>query len=126
MTVLIDSWAWIEYFRGSEAGEKAREYIESENEIIISTINMAEIYRWILRFYDEKIAEKKRNFIKKRVIIIDVTEEIAIEAAKIKHKLKWGLGDSIIYATAKQEKAKVLTGDPHFKGLKDVIYIGKS
>ncbi|RLG60071.1 MAG: hypothetical protein DRN95_00565 [Candidatus Hydrothermarchaeota archaeon] len=125
MTVLIDSWAWIEYFRGSKAGEKVRKYIEGENEIIISTINMAEIYRWILRFYDEKIAEEKRNFIKKRAIVIDVTEEIAIKSAKIKHKLKWGLGDSIIYATAKQEKAKVLTGDPHFKNLKDVIYIGE-
>jgi len=122
---LIDSWAWIEYFRGSKAGEKVRKYIEGENEIIISTINMAEIYRWILRFYDEKIAEEKRNFIKKRAIVIDVTEEIAIKSAKIKHKLKWGLGDSIIYATAKQEKAKVLTGDPHFKNLKDVIYIGE-
>jgi len=27
-------------------------------------------------------------------------------------------------ATAKQAKAKILTGDPDFKGLRDVIYIG--
>ncbi|KPQ41521.1 MAG: hypothetical protein MPEBLZ_03884, partial [Candidatus Methanoperedens nitroreducens] len=30
---------------------------------------------------------------------------------------------SIIYATAKREGALVLTGDPHFKGLNDVIYL---
>jgi len=34
------------------------------------------------------------------------------------------LADSIILATAKQAKAKILTGDPDFRGLKDILYIG--
>lgn len=123
MTVLIDSWAWIEYFRGSKPGERVKEYVEDEVNVVVSTINIAEVYRWILRYYDEKVAEEKRMAIRERSVIIEVSEEIAVQAAKIRHNKGWGLGDSIIYATAKREGAKVLTGDPDFKELDDVIFL---
>ena len=123
MTVLIDSWAWIEYFKGSKAGEKARKYIEGKGKTIISAINIAEVYRWILRFYNEKIAQEKIDVMKERCFIIPVDEEIAIMAAKIKHEEKFGLGDAIIYATAKKENAFVLTGDSDFKDKENVIFI---
>ena len=35
----------------------------------------------------------------------------------------FGLADAIIYETAKSENAPVLTGDEHFKGVENVIYI---
>ena len=123
MIVLIDSWAWIEYFKGSKAGEKARKYIEGKEKAIISAINIAEVYRWILRFYDEKIAKEKINVMKERCFIIPVDEEIAIMAAKIRHKEKLGLGDAIIYATAKKENAFILTGDDDFRDKENVIFI---
>ncbi len=66
MTVLVDSWGWIEYFNGSAPGEKVRELIENPKEkVIVSAINIAEVYNSFLR-----------------------------------------------------------TGDPHFKGVKDVVYLG--
>ena len=123
MTVLIDSWAWIEYFKGSKAGGKVRKYIEGKEKAIISAINIAEVYRWILRFYDEKIAKEKINVMEERCFIIPVDGEIAIMAAKIRHKEKLGLGDAIIYATAKKEDATLLTGDNDFKDKENVIFI---
>ena len=123
MTVLIDSWAWIEYFRGSKAGEKIRRYIEGREKAIISAINIAEVYRWILSFYDEKVAEEKVDIMKERCFVIPVDEEIAIMAAKIKHREKLGLGDALIYATAKKESAMLLTGDSDFEGKEDVIFV---
>ncbi|KAF5430857.1 putative nucleic acid-binding protein, contains PIN domain [Candidatus Methanophagaceae archaeon] len=121
---MIDSWAWIEYFRGSKAGEQIKGVIEdSEEKMVISTINIAEVYRLILRFYSEDFAEEKIEAMKQRAFVCDVIEEIAVEAAKIKHKKKWGLGDSLIYATAKKEGARVLTGDPDFKDVEGVIFI---
>ena len=96
-----------------------------EQKIVVSTINIAEVYNAFRRDYDEPSAETARKTIRQRSYVIEVTEEIAIGSAKIKHELKWGLGDSIIYATAKREGALVLTGDPHFKDLKEVIYLGK-
>jgi predicted nucleic acid-binding protein len=35
----------------------------------------------------------------------------------------WGLADSIVYATALLKKAEVVTGDEHFKKLKNVLFI---
>jgi predicted nucleic acid-binding protein len=125
LTVLVDSCAWIEYFQGSSLGEKVRDYVEDDEEIIVSTINIAEVYRWILRFYNQEIAEEKRRAIKDRCLLIDVDEEIAVDAARIKHDLGWGLGDSIIYATAKNEGAKVLTCDSDFQGQENVIFLDR-
>lgn len=125
MTVLVDSWAWIEYFKGSEAGGRAREIIEDPSEtIVLSTINIAEVYRRILEDYDETKAEEKGEVMKDRSFVQPVDEDIAVVSAKIKFERRWGLGDSIIYATAKRENAKVLTGDPHFEGLEETIFIG--
>lgn len=124
MTVLIDSWAWIEYFRGSRAGEKVSRIVEDEEEAVISTINLAEVYRWVLRFYDKDTAKEKADAMKQRCFVVDVTEDIAIKSADIKHETKLGLGDAIILATANQENAKVLTGDPDFRGRDGVVYIG--
>jgi predicted nucleic acid-binding protein len=121
---LIDSWAWIEFFKGSKAGEKVRDFISSSDIVIISAINIAEVYRWFLRSYSIAEAEEARRVMKDTSLILPVTEDIAVEAAKIRHKGGWGLGDSIIYTTAKQEKSKIVTGDPDFKGIKDVIFLG--
>jgi hypothetical protein len=38
----------------------------------------------------------------------------------------WPVADSIIYATARSRSAQVVTGDPHFKGLDDVVFLGPS
>jgi predicted nucleic acid-binding protein len=125
LIVLIDSWAWVEFFAGSKTGELVKTYVMDENqEIIMSSINLAEIYRIALDRFDEKIAEKRRRAMITRCYLIPVDEEIAIHGARFRHERDWGLGDALIYATAIREGAKVLTGDPHFKGLKDVIFLG--
>lgn len=114
----------MEYFRGSDAGKEIRELVEDDEKAVISTINLAEVYRWVLRFYGEREAEEKASVMKQRCFVIDVTEEIAIMSAKIKHAQKMGLGDAIVLATANQEGAKIVTGDPDFKDLEGVTYLG--
>jgi len=101
-------------------------YLDDDQDLIISTVNLAEVYRWILHVYDERIAEEKKAAMKERCILIDVDEEIAVEAARIKHRLKWGLGDSIVYATARRKAASVLTGDGDFQGQDDVIFLKRT
>jgi predicted nucleic acid-binding protein len=128
MTVLIDSWAWIEYFKGSAVGEKVKEFIEnSQDKVIVSAVNIAEVYNSFLRDYsppdNNRYAVASRKAMNQRSYVYEVDEEIAVDSAKIKNEKKWGLGDSIIYATAKREGAKVLANDPHFRGLKDIIFL---
>lgn len=124
MTVLIDSWAWVEFFAGTKIGEKVKAYVmDADQEIVISSINLAEIYRLALDRFDEQTAEKRRRAMISRCYLIPVDEEIAVRGARFRHERDWGLGDALIYATAVREGTEVLTGDPHFKGLKDVIFL---
>ena len=124
MTVLVDSWAWIEYFKGSSAGVKAKEIIESSQKVLLSTINVSEIYLFLLR---NKPADAERliKFIIDSSFITPLTTSIALKAARIKHMQKIGLADAIVAATAEENNAKILTGDDDFKNMKNVIYLGK-
>ncbi|MEE8358563.1 MAG: type II toxin-antitoxin system VapC family toxin [Candidatus Hydrothermarchaeales archaeon] len=125
MTVLIDSWAWIEYFRGSEKGKTVVPIIESDEEIIVSAINLAEVYYTTLKKKGRETAKKQRDAIEMRCRIIGVDAEIATRGAEIKLERKWGLADAIILATAEIENVTLLTGDPHFKGMPNVEFLGE-
>ena len=115
----------MEFFAGSKTGETVKTYVMDEDqEIIISSINLAEIYRIALDRFDEQTAEKRRRSMISRCYLIPVDDEIAVTGPRFRHERDWGLVDALIYATAIREGAKVLTGDHHFKGLKDVIFLG--
>jgi len=129
MRYVMDSYAWLEYFMGTEAGRRVKEIIDSEtDEKLTPSICLAEIYAKILKAEDEEKAELRRAFIKSRSALIPLTEELAVEAAKadvpMKRKVQgWGLADSIVLSTARNRKGKVVTGDPHFRGLAEAHMI---
>jgi predicted nucleic acid-binding protein len=126
---MIDSYAWLEYFMGTEAGRKVKAIIDSEaNEKLTPSICLAEIYAKILRTEDEKKAELHRAFIKSRSALVTLTEELAVEAAKIDVDMKkkvqgWGLADSIVLSTARNRNGKVASGDQHFRGLAEAYMV---
>ena len=126
LPIVIDSWCWIEYFKGTTSANDAAKYIEGDMLAFVSTINLSEIYRWFLLSYSDAEANSAIQDVKDRCFIVPVDEQIAIIAAKIKHELKWGLGDSIILATARTRNAVVITGDPDFKNVPNTIIIGQS
>ena len=123
MTVLIDSWAWIEYWKGGKLAEEAASYIDGEEESVVSTINLAEVHLWVARSYDDAVAGEKVATMEKRCHVIPVERDIAVEAAKIKRSEKLGLADSLILATARQAGGRVVTGDSDMKDLRDVIFL---
>jgi len=129
---VIDSYAWVEYFRASAAGEVAREFIE-RGKSATPTIVVSEISRKLLKEIDEgnETAEgrlKRLEFIRATTQVIDLDFDIAVQAGEIDSRMKkqrkgWGLADSIIFCTAKVVKGKVVTGDEHFKGLDETLFI---
>jgi predicted nucleic acid-binding protein len=123
MTVLIDSWAWIEYWKGGKLAQSAAKYIEGEEEAIVSPINIAEIYHWISKYYNERTADTRISLVERRCYMIPVERDIAIEAAKIKKRNQLGLADSVILATARSVQGKLVTGDPDFKSVDNVILL---
>ncbi|MEA3254965.1 MAG: type II toxin-antitoxin system VapC family toxin [Candidatus Altiarchaeota archaeon] len=122
MKYLIDSYGWFEYFFGSMKGEIIKKIIISEGEVIISPVNLIEVYSKYLR-ERPKEAEDKKIFMLSRSRMIPLNKGISEVASRFKVDLGMGLAGSIILATAREEKAKVVTGDQHFKGMKDVVFL---
>ncbi|MBS7628433.1 type II toxin-antitoxin system VapC family toxin [Candidatus Bathyarchaeota archaeon] len=116
---LIDSFAWIEYFSGSNAGAIARPFIES-NRGITPTIVIAELSEKYRR--EELSFDDDLDFITRRTNVISLDTSIAEKAGSLSHERKqkvksWGLADSIVLATARIHNAKIVTGDEHFLDL---------
>lgn len=125
MTVLIDSWAWIEYWKGSKHASGAARYIESDEEAYVSTVNLIEIYSWFARSYGENVAKGRIETVEKRTYIVPLEKDISIEAARLKLKYKLGIADSVVLATARHINGKVITGDPDFNNIEDVVLINE-
>ncbi|MEM2841283.1 MAG: PIN domain-containing protein [Candidatus Bathyarchaeia archaeon] len=134
MKIVVDAYAWIEIFIGSEKGEKAREHIEKASEVYTPDTVLAEIARKYLREgADQRDAEERLRMIVEVSNIAPIDVEVALEAAKSYMKLsdearKAGmkapsLFDAIVLGTAKSLNAKILTGDEHFKNLQETLWI---
>ena len=60
--------------------------------------------------------------------VVNADEEISLEAGLLHFEMRktmkdFGLADAYVLATARKLKAKVLTGDPHFKNMKEAVLI---
>ena len=126
MKYLIDSFAWIEYFQGSEIGNKAKEFIDSDNELFSINLTISEV---VSRFKRKNFDfESAYNAIITLSKVVEISPEIAKKAgefhAEIRKKIKdFGLVDSLILILARELNAKIVTGDEHFRGFKEVIFI---
>ena len=134
MNVVVDSYAWIELFLGSEKGEKVNEIMLGAEEIRTPDIVLAEISR---KYQREKLNEKRvksrLETISSASLVTPVTPTIALKAgrayfelsekAKRERRRSPSLFDAIILAMAREYDSKVLTGDQHFESLQETILI---
>ncbi|MCH7902571.1 PIN domain-containing protein [archaeon] len=125
---ILDSYAWIEYFRGSKKGEIVNRFIQNEK-CFTPSIVIAEL----ADLYSKKkygFLQGDIDFIKANSSVLVLDAEIALNSGKIKQRIRkkyknnFGLADAIMLATARAAGAIVLTGDHHFKKLKNIEYLG--
>jgi len=118
---LLDSFAWIEYFMGSEKGAKVRDYVEGNEPLYTPTVCLTEVKSRYIR--DKKDPATRIELIVDRSFILPLDQEIALLAADIKQKHKLHTIDAIIYATAQRRGLTLVTGDQHFRGIPNVEMI---
>ncbi len=125
---VIDAYAWIEYILGSEKGVALKKIIAGEqNKIFTLESTFAEIKEWCLREnYDFEIIYPK---IRQNTYEVPLFLDNWLAAADIKFEMRktkkdFGLIDALLLAYQKRSGSVIVTGDPHFRGLKEVKYIG--
>jgi predicted nucleic acid-binding protein len=131
---VIDAYAWVELFLGSEKGLRVKELLGDADEIYTPGTVLAEIAcKYIREGADEKTVNLRLNAIASASNVTQVDSELALEAAKCyaelstyakKSKLNTpSLFDAIVLATGRILKAKILTGDEHFKNQPETVWI---
>ncbi|MBI3190582.1 PIN domain-containing protein, partial [archaeon] len=118
----LDTSAWIEFFVGSDSGEKIKEYLEN-SVCFTSIVSIAEVSNWAAKNNMNGI--KLVEDMKKLTEVIDLTGKISFLAGIInndrkKIKKDWGIMDSFILATAEMYELRILTKDTHFNDLTNV------
>ena len=115
----FDSYAIFEILNGN-VNYKRYEY----SKIIITQLNLFEVYLKVLRDSSEKNADEV--IAKYCIFSIDFDEEVIKEAAKLKillNKRDIFMTDCIGYCLAKQLDIKFLTGDNAFEKLDNVEFV---
>lgn len=137
MKIVIDTYAWIEVFLGTEKGRKAVEIIRDADEVYTPSIVLAEISKkYAQSGYSDKEIEERIRAITRQTRIVKIDERLALLIAKAYRELirnyeekgskgnKPGVADAIILASAWKVGGKILTGDAHFKDMELTIWIG--
>jgi predicted nucleic acid-binding protein len=118
---LVDSSGWLEYFVDGKNADKFAAVIENTEELIVSSLNIYEVFKKVIAERDEDSALEAVAMMQ-QAKVQEVTPSIAMQAAKFSHIFKMPLADSIIYITALENNAVVWTQDADFKGIQGVEY----
>jgi len=118
--MIVDSFGWIEWLTEGELADKYADYLRSPEKLITPVIVIYEVYKKLKQILSEEFALRVvAKFHETK--IIPLTADLALLAPDVSLKWKLPMADAFVYATALSEKCPVVTFDPHFERLRQVI-----
>ncbi len=121
---VVDSSAWLEYFGDGECAQEFAAAIESSAELVVPTLTLFEVFKRICQLSGEPVALDLIGVMLQGQVV-DLSPELALEAAHLSLKTGLAMADSIILATARAFDATLWTQDAHFEGMDGVEYRAK-
>jgi len=127
MLLIIDTYAWVEYFIGSQLGKKVKRLLENpKNKFITLECCLAELGGWAIRNnidFKEVMCVVETNS-----KLLPISKKNWIDGAEIKsHMMKrirdFGLIDALLIAKQKELKARLVTADLHFRNLRGIDFL---
>ena len=127
--MVLDSYAILAYLNREKGSEKVQKILaaaqEGGNMVLMNEINIGETYYILHRKRGPENAAYFLNTVLAGLPINKAsnTFENVISASKIKAMYPLSFADCFAVATAHRENAAVVTGDPEFKKVEDLIKI---
>jgi predicted nucleic acid-binding protein len=118
---LVDTSGWIEYFFDGPNASYFSEPIEDTENLLVPVVCLYEVFKKINQVADKAKALQAVAHMKQGRVI-ELSEEIALRAARISLQNKLPMADSFIYAAGQLEGAVIWTQDIDFNGLPGVKY----
>jgi predicted nucleic acid-binding protein len=133
--IVVDSYAWVELFIGSEKGRMVKDKLEAADEVYTPDIVLAELARkYRGERVETRIVEERLSKVLELSRTVPVDKDVAIKSAELDKELKKkareaglrepGLFDAIVLAVTKVLNANLITGDEHFREMPEVIWVG--
>lgn len=123
---LLDSFALLAYLNKENNYDKVKSLLLSQGVILlINEINLGEIFYILIRERGIEKAEYFMNTIFPSLAITPVANTFSniLEASRIKAKYPISYADCFAVATALKEDASIVTGDPEFKKVQEIVEI---
>ncbi|MFC5343010.1 type II toxin-antitoxin system VapC family toxin [Brevundimonas staleyi] len=121
---LVDTSAWIEWLIDSPTAESLARTIPEAADWLVPTLVQFELAKWMTRERGEAATDRAVAF-SRTCVVVPLTTHIALQAAEISATHKLATADAVIYATAQEYGADLLTCDAHFRDLPGVILVEK-
>lgn len=121
---LVDTCGWIEWLTDSPLAEAYAGYLEAADTLLVPTLVQHELYKWLCRERDVPTA-LSAIAATQTATVQPLDTSLALQAADVVLEFKLAMADAVIYATARQHGAKLVTSDSHFQNLPDVVFLPK-
>jgi predicted nucleic acid-binding protein len=122
--VLVDTCGWIEWLTSGALSRRYAPLFRQPQDLLVPTLVQYELYKWVCRERDEPTALEIIG-VTEQGSVVPLDTSLALQAADLATAHQLATADAIIYATARQHGADLVTSDSHFRNLPGVTYLSK-
>ena len=125
-TRVLDSWAILEWMSGRQpasdfVGELLSEAEEGRTRLLMSAINVGEVYYFLRKHHNEELAEAWREASGTLPITIETpSAEDIWNAALLKGRFPIAYADAFAAALAQKYNCPLVTGDPELRSVEQL------
>ena len=121
---VVDSSGWLEYFAGGANVDFFAPVIKSTDSLIVPTVCLYEVFKRLMAQRGEESALQAMGVMSLGAVV-DLTRDIAVNAAQISLEFRIAMADSIILATTRAYNAILWTQDADFEEMDGVKFVAK-
>lgn len=123
---VVDSYAWVEYLEGSPKGTRVEQLLSRSENAWTPTPVLAEVTSKVVRSGKDPAIAWQALRAWSTILPLDSETARAAGGLHAAYRVKvrdFALTDAVVLAVSRKRAAKVLTGDPHFAGMKGVEFL---
>ena len=125
---VLDSFALMAFLLNEHGASRVQELLESalegEHELYMSVINLGEVLYTFENRQGVEAAQSALAFIDRAPIeLVEADRTLALTAARLKAASGMGYADCFVAALAQQLDAPIVTGDPDFRQVEDLVAV---
>ena len=125
---LLDSFALLAYLNDEPGGERVHEILAlaktHQCRIIMSLMNMGEVLYITERTRGLPAAQAVQALVESLPLeLLDASRDLILDAAHIKAHHALSYADAFAVASAVREDACILTGDPEYQTVEEIIHV---